>query len=205
MENFFPNLQKVAFRIHNDTHTLEQIHDTLKSYDHHSGHIVCREIDANRVHYQGYYLLKEKDYHLKRFRKWLVKTFSLRGNGSYSLKDVQNPDNYKKYLMKEGQFMSIGFDTQVLLDYQLLSYPKTKKFQTELDDLEIRYLKDEIQEQQYIYEFLKLKSKYKQVINTNYVKQRVIMLMGRKDDEQLLKISKTIYEEIERLRQNYFI
>lgn len=196
MDKLYPNLIKVAFRIHTNV-PLTEGHALLKSYKHHAGHIVALEVDAERPHLQGYFLLSNKDNNLQIFRKWLKKTFGLEGNKDYSLSKVKNSEDYKKYIVKETNWMSSGFDVEELKKFQLVSYPKKKNFQKELDLLEIEYLLDNMDDIGYIFNFIKLKANYKQVVNTNYVKQRLIMMRSKKsltaDDGWLMNYATELY------------
>lgn len=211
MENFFdvPKEQQIAFRYFvrpGDTWTLETVHQVLMTYSDYLCHIVSYETDAERPHYQGYLCIKNPDKDLNKSRKWFKKTFgNPKGNEDYSWVRVKNPNDYKKYLLKEGQWLSNGRDTAALMKYQLISYPKKKKFQEELDSLEIEYLDSNMSDEQYIFNFMKLKGKYRQVINTNYIKQRLLMLISRKDDGRLKDISITLANEVKylELKKNF--
>lgn len=202
MDTLYPDAIKVAFRVHLKDTDIDTVHNKLKTYKYHSGHIVAYELDAERPHYQGYYILSNKDNNLQMFRKWLKRIFNLEGNGDYSLSKVRNSDDYKKYIIKEHNWRQSGFDVQRLTALQLISYPKKKKFQEELDELEIRFLQEDMDYSLYLFEFFKLKGKYRQVINTNYAKQRLLMLISRKDDKKLLKISQNIAQSIKEMENN---
>lgn len=205
MDKLYPNLTKVAFRFHLKDTTLEKVHNQLKEYKHHSGHIVAYELDAERPHYQGYILLSNKDPILQIIRKWVKKEFGLKGNEDYSLSKVKNSEDYKKYIIKEDNWLSSGFDIDELKRYQTISYPKKKRFQEEIDELEMTYLNSDMDDTQYLFSFFKLKAKYRQVINTNYAKQRLLMLIARKDDERLFKIAENISGDIKMLEEKKYL
>lgn len=201
MDTIFPNCYKVAFRFHDSSNkrTLQEVSQILKEYSYHSGHIVAYEEDAKRPHFQGYMLLSEADNKNDKIRKYLKQKFNLEGNKDYSLSTVKDMKQYKKYLIKEGNWLSVGMDITELLKYQTISYPKKKKFQEELDEIEIKYIQGDMDDLQYTFEFMKLKGKYRQVINTNYIKQRLLMLISRADEERLKKIATNIVEEVKSL------
>lgn len=195
----FPKQQQIAFRLHidDDTITLKSVSDNLSKYRYHSGHIVAYEVDAERPHFQGYLMLSAPDKDQNCLRAYLKKLYGVKGNSDYSLRFVKSSKDYQKYLIKEGLWMSQGFDAQKLIDYQLVSFPKAKgKLMDELDDMEVQFLKNDITDEQYVFLFCKLKAKYKQVINTTYIKQRLLMLIARKDDNRLRQYARRVAEEV---------
>lgn len=202
MDNIFPNCCKLAFRFHNnDNKSLDEVSQILKEFPYHSGHIVAYEEDAERPHFQGYMLVSETTPSNDKFRRYIKKKFNLEGNKDYSISTVKDVKGYKKYIIKEGKWVAVGMDTSELLKYQHISYPKKKKFQEELDEIEISYLEDTMDDLQYISKFMLLKAKYKQPINTNYIKQRLLMLIVRKDEDRLQRIAHRIVDEIQLLER----
>lgn len=196
-----PDGQKVAFHfapLEPTKWSLDKVTKILRTYPHHAGHIVAYERDATREHYQGYFLLSEKPRtkDLKDLREWIRKEFNPYKEQGVSCVTCRNERHYKKYLLKEGHWISCGVDATELERFQLISYPKKKQFMDEVDDLEIRYLEKNLSDEQYIFEFMKLKGKYRQVINLNYVKQRLLMLIARSDDNRLGSIARHLADEV---------
>lgn len=165
--------------------------------------------EATNKHAQGYISVTSVDKKLENIRRWLKKEFNIPtvtdSNGkvlyAYAISKVKNLDDYKKYVIKDGQFVSRGIDVEELRKLTLISYPKKKQFQKELDELEIRYLDSNMENSQYLFEFMKLKANYRQVINTNYAKQRLIMLIARKDDNRLKRIAQSLADEVQFLER----
>lgn len=178
--------------------TIDKVLQALKTYDKYVCAIVCYEQEAERPHYQGYFCMSEseKDVNQKRSRSWFVKTFKPKTTSDYSWVRVKNSRDYKKYIVKEGMFTCHNYDPKELIRYQTISYPKKKHFQEEVDELEMQYFESSMSGEQYIFEFMKLKGKYRQAINTRYIQQRLLMLIARKDEDRLREIARVVYSDL---------
>ncbi len=204
MDEIFPGLKKLAFRIHIDhnTSTVDDVSRILANYEYHACHVVAFEEGAERPHYQGYMGVTEENNKNEQFRKFLKNQFKLKGNGMLSVSTVRDQKKYKKYLLKEGMYRSKGVDVKELLRFQSISYSKDKKkFQELLDEIEIKYLEEIYDDVDYLDQFYLLKAKYRQIINRNYAKQRLQMMIVRKSPKRCRKMAEADAEAVNRSMQ----
>lgn len=172
-------------------------------------YVMAIETDANRPHVQGYLAVEPNGGHEPDdIRNWLKKVFQIdysirkdTGNkvSAISIVKVRDMESYKKYILKEGNFISKGVDVEELKKLQTITFPKKKKFQQELDLLEIEFLNSNMEHSHYLFEFMKLKGEHRQIINVNYAKQRLLMLIAKRDQKVLKRIADNIAEELKYL------
>lgn len=202
MDKLFSNsTTQIAIHFNfNGEMTLETLRTMFDRAPNMCFYVMAIETQAQNPHCQGYLSVTSVDKKLESIRKWLVKNADIpkdvQGKYKYSVTKVRDIDSYKKYILKEGNFVSRGIDVEELRKLTLISYPKKKQFQKDLDELEIRYLDSNMENSQYLFEFMKLKGTYRQIINTNYAKQRLLMLIARKDDNRLRRIAQSLADEI---------
>lgn len=143
--------------------------------------IVSQEYSkADKKHWHVY--ISDTDYEeLEDLRPELKKYFKItEGNKQYCLQKVVKDQEAKSYTVKDKDYLQQGFTEQEMDIIIAKSYSKFDKqtFQTELVKLDDRFLAthDDVA---WIYDFLALKAKYKQVVNTTYIKQRLRALKCR--------------------------
>lgn len=89
-----------TFRVHEKTEDVAsfraRIIDFLAKLD--GSYVICREVDANRPHYQGWVRTELK---LQALRKRVKTAFpEIRGNEDYSIGKVKEFDRYQRYTVK---------------------------------------------------------------------------------------------------------
>jgi len=188
-------------RLHNDTVTKEEIRDWFVDKYPDSKLIVAREEEACRPHF---HILLDTSTDLgknnQNLRKLLQKHYGT-GNEHYSLTSIKvgTEKRVATYCIKENNFVSVGYGVKELQVFKRMSTKKFEhaKFRDALSKIEEEFvggLERGRSLRDYCSEYVKLKADYGQVINMNYMVQRVLMLYVKKHGSS--DVGGILYDEV---------
>lgn len=135
-------------------------------------------------------------------RNFIKKEFGSSGNGGYAITDTRagTETTLAKYTIKQGCYLSLGFEESYLKILEKQSYKKfnAKEFKQALQKLRDKYIEDpEMSIQHHIYDILDLKCKqYNQDCNMNLIKNYATTSYIKKSDDNLWTIGHEIYDSI---------
>lgn len=117
----------------------------------------------------------------KKLRDWVKKTFNVQGNGQYSIKYAKNEKQLSKYVVKDGDYKSVGFSDKELALFLLCSNKKgLSNLKVELNKIEASFFSDEIDIVELYALFVKIKIKYGQNIYPNHMDAYVMKIYFKK-------------------------
>lgn len=177
--------------------TLEQVYTYFEPWATHL--LVSKEGgDAKtRLHY---HIIMNTEFYgrdkvCKQFRESLIKAFSIKGNGSYSIAPVKEKDKCVSYILKDGEWLAKGFSTTYLQSRQKVSYQKYSKeeFAKQFEALKDKYYLHQVSIRQFIRLYVKLKHSFNQMnVSLNRTQDLVLNMEMRahpaKLDEFVLRV-----------------
>lgn len=133
----------------------------------------------------------------KKFYSVAKRSLSL-PKGGFSTSPMKSTD-LLTYVLKDGDFISKGFDTTQLKIAQKKSYVKydKKAFAMKQHDLEDRFLTDRLSKQMFMEAFIRLKVDHKQIICKTYLVKYFTMLIMKKNPANIRQYVQQIEDRIE--------
>lgn len=129
-----------------------------------------------------------------------IKTFDPRIKGNKHLSvEWQRNDRNPSYVLKEGNYISKGFEQKQIDDWFKVSFLKYSgnDFREALTKIEDAYLTTSCTLAQFIQNYIQLKVRYKQSINHNTIKSFATMLYYKKNPRAIFLDAKRLAQQIE--------
>lgn len=105
-----------------------------------------------------------------KLHSWVKESFSVKGNGEYSIKLARNKKQLKKYVLKEGDYEYKGFTEEELKNYQKASNKKgLDKISKEIQENEMMYFQGKITIEEFYERYVDIKVSYGQNIYWNHM------------------------------------
>lgn len=158
----------------------ERCFNVIKGYSNYKKTIVSHELRANRPHFQVVVILKENETVNSRMplRKYLQANLPI---VSIAISPGRDSRRLRTYVLKEGDWISDGFNTEELKVLEKTTFKKKDWLMEQLDSLEVKYMSHLIDEAEYCAQMEYCRSQCNQTFNENFVKNFVSSKKSKRD------------------------
>lgn len=193
--------------IHIRIDTEEDFEFHKKIWDEFPSFIIGKEIatKSKKVHYhiclgttstQFEQLMKQQHSTLYYdLREIIKKNYKVMGP-QYSISVASDSRSLQKYVLKEGDFIHKGYQDADIKNLVICSYKKDKTdIQRAFNDLDEKFLTQQLEIPEYIRSFLIIKKNYGQTWKKTYIYERLDLLRLKRDKKYLSEISDRYEQE----------